>query len=143
MPPPENLPGWTPLETPTLPGTDPDQLLDVSVHLADPGASVLAVSGEVDMATAPTLRDGIDATLRPSVDTAVVDLSEVTFLASAGLTVLLDGLRAAELRKVALRLVCTGRPVLRPMEAAGLGEVFERYPSVETALRYRPEEAIG
>lgn len=139
---PEYLPGWAPLETPTLPGTDPDQLIDVSVRLADPAAAVLSVAGEIDMATAPVLRDGVDAVLRPAVDTAVVDLSGVSFLASAGLTVLLDARRAAGLRQIGLRLVATQRPVLRALEVAGIDEMFDRHPSVAQALGQRPGDGV-
>ncbi|OOK71032.1 STAS domain protein [Mycobacterium kansasii] len=51
-------------------------------------AVVLAVSGEVDMLTAPQLAEAIQTALAAGPPALIVDLSKVDFLASAGMTVL-------------------------------------------------------
>lgn len=58
------------------------------------GAVVVALSGEVDMTNCAALRDRITEPLR-STHHLVLDLSEVTFLCAAGLTVLVDASAAA------------------------------------------------
>lgn len=63
-----------------------EQLLTVEQRV-EAGAVVVSVLGEVDMLTAPRLRAAMDGALRSAVARRVViDLSQVTFLASAGVT---------------------------------------------------------
>ena len=52
------------------------------------GVTVLAVGGEIDMVTAPQFEKAIDDVLADDPPTLVIDLTEVTFLASVGLQLL-------------------------------------------------------
>jgi anti-sigma B factor antagonist len=52
------------------------------------GTAVVAVRGEVDLYTAPQLWETIDKAIADSPDQLVIDLSDVTFLDSSGLSVL-------------------------------------------------------
>ncbi|HWE91814.1 MAG TPA: anti-sigma factor antagonist [Pseudonocardiaceae bacterium] len=107
--------------------------IDVVVQRLD-GVTVVAVSGELDMLTAPTLK----SSLTEQVDDApavVVDLNGVTFLGSAGLATLVGALHQAERRAVPLFLSATSHSVLRPLIATGLSEIFPVYPSPEEAVR--------
>ena len=52
------------------------------------GVTVLAVGGEIDMVTAPRLEKAIDDVLADDPPALVIDLTEVTFLASVGLQLL-------------------------------------------------------
>src|SRR4051794_11981740 len=61
--------------------------LGLEVHEQD-GWSVLAVSGEIDMATAPMLRERIHALIADQKSNLVVDLDDVGFLDSTALGVL-------------------------------------------------------
>ncbi|NKQ58616.1 STAS domain-containing protein [Amycolatopsis sp. K13G38] len=86
---------------------------------------VAAVTGDIDAATAPELRAHLGKRPdehRPRV--LVLDLSEVQFLDSAGLAVLVEC--AAQCSKTGLdfQLVCTTRGVRRPLEIAGLDTIF-------------------
>jgi len=54
-----------------------------------PGGLALTVSGELDMATAPELRECLGAALDAGATRLVVDLSEVTFMDSVGLAAVL------------------------------------------------------
>jgi anti-anti-sigma factor len=72
----------------------PQDLLRVTAHDSD-GAVVLAVAGEVDLLSAPILGDGVTTALVGAPELLVIDLSEVSFLASIGITVLLEARRAA------------------------------------------------
>lgn len=73
--------------------------LTVSTDRRDGGILYLIVTGEVDLATADVLQQeiaaGLDADDVPGI---VVDLTEVTFLDSSGIRVLLKGRRSAEER---------------------------------------------
>jgi anti-anti-sigma factor len=116
---------------------DPDFVMpipiDVVVQRLD-GVTVIAVSGELDMLTAPALK----SSLTEQVDEAaavVVDLNRVTFLGSAGLATLVGALHQAERRAIPLFLSATAHSVLRPLIATGLSEIFRIFPSPEEAVR--------
>lgn len=110
-----------------------EQTIELSVRQPAPGATVLAVSGEVDMVSAPALREALVDGLRDG-GTFVVDMTGVTFLGSAGLAVLVEAARRAPQENAAFKVVATARAVTRPLEATGLGEVFSLHPSVDSAL---------
>lgn len=103
---------------------------------ARPDAVVLGVDGEIDGLTAPRLRAAVDAAFdqldgRP----LVVDLTDVTFLGSPGLQVLLDSAREAVDHRGTLRIVVDHtRPVIRPIELTGLDAVLTLFHSVTEAL---------
>jgi anti-sigma B factor antagonist len=86
----------------------------------------VAVVGEVDSSTAPGLRDCLLEVLdRAGTGVVEVDLSEVTFLDSAGLSALATAHRAAVNGERVLRIRCgTARAVVRPLQITGLWDVF-------------------
>lgn len=94
---------------------------------------VLAVTGEIDVATAPELRAHLaehegDETL------VVVDLSAVGFLDSTALGVLVAALRKRGDAGKQLPLVVTDPHVLKVFEITGLDQVFSISASVDEAL---------
>ena len=99
-------------------------------------ASVLHVVGEIDTLTAPVLRAQLDEHI-PTVPLLVLDLSDVTFLGSAGLAVLVAAKDAADARGHTLRLVCGSRIVIRALEATGLLTLFDVADGVPEALGSR------
>jgi anti-sigma B factor antagonist len=104
---------------------------DVVTHGDD--ATVVHVVGEIDTRTATVLRAQLDEHL-PTVPLLVLDLSEVTFLGSAGLAVLVAAKDAADARGNTLRLVCGSRIVTRALEATGLLTLFDVADGVPEAL---------
>jgi anti-sigma B factor antagonist len=76
------------MAVPEIPGA-----FDVTEEQLFPSGVVLAVSGELDMATAPELRERLDAALEAGVRRIVVDLQELTFLDSIALAMLLHASR--------------------------------------------------
>jgi anti-sigma B factor antagonist len=106
-----------------------------SVQAEDQGtAVVLNVSGEIDMATAPELAESIKLALERRPEVLVVDLSGVSFLASAGMSALIGGSQQAG-EKTRFRLVATGNATLRPMELTGIATEFSIHATRERALR--------
>ena len=97
------------------------------------GPPAFAVRGDVDLATAPGLEEELEAAVRDSVGALVVDLTDVSFIDSTGLQVLLRirGLLGREDR--ALALVCPHGPVRRVFELAGVSDVFALYPTRDAA----------
>ncbi|HEY3632858.1 MAG TPA: STAS domain-containing protein [Jatrophihabitantaceae bacterium] len=98
------------------------------------GWTVLAVGGEIDTYTAPTLRDRMTDLLDSGTDTVIVDLSGVDFLDSTGLGVLVAGLERAKQLGGALPLVCAQERILRLFRITGLDAVFTICPSVDAAV---------
>ena len=69
------------------------------------GLVAVAVAGEIDLATVPTLHEHIDALLAEDAVTGlVVDLSAVTFLDSSGIGALVGCLRKANQAGKSLRV---------------------------------------
>jgi len=98
-----------------------------------PHARVVHVVGEIDTLTAPLLQARLDEHL--VVTLLVLDLSDVTFLGSAGLAVLVAAKDDADRRSNTLRLVCGSRIVMRALEATGLLGLFDVADGVPEALR--------
>jgi anti-sigma B factor antagonist len=96
-------------------------------------ARVLRAAGEIDITSAPALRSALLPALE-SAERVVLDLSEVSFLGSSGLAVLVEGREQAQQGGRELRLVCTSRIVIRALEATGLRDLFDISPDVATAL---------
>lgn len=91
---------------------------------------VVAAIGEVDMATAPILRDQIAHCLAEPSNRLIIDLTAVTFLSSAGLNVLVQA--HSQIRR--LGIVAVGRTTLRPLQLAGLDQTLTVYPSLAKAV---------
>jgi anti-sigma B factor antagonist len=62
-----------------------------------------------------------------------MDLTEVRFLASSGLAVLIEAAQRAEDRGIRLRLVITNRAVRRPLEITGTAALFDLHSDAESA----------
>lgn len=99
------------------------------------GTVVLRVEGEVDVSTAPELRERLLSVADRGYTLAVVDLSEVTFVDSTALGVLVSGVK--RLRGVGgdLRLVVTQARISKIFEITGLTDVFPLYASTEEAVQ--------
>jgi anti-sigma B factor antagonist len=89
----------------------------------DGGVATIVVSGEIDIATSPTIYQAISqALLADDVDTVLVDLAGVRFLDSSGISVLLQGRRLADGRAVRYRVVRADNMVRRILELTGVWE---------------------
>jgi len=106
--------------------------LDVTEY--DSGISVLAVRGEVDVYTAPRLREKLVELVSKGQHNIVVDLEAVDFLDSTGLGVLVGGLKRLRSHDGDLSLVCTQQRILKVFEITGLTKVFTIHESVDAAV---------
>jgi anti-sigma B factor antagonist len=111
------------------------QSVDLTLNTRTQGEhTVLEVAGEVDVYTAPGLRDRISDLLDGGQHRLVVDLGGVEFLDSTGLGVLVAGLNRAREVGGSLSLVCPQERVLKLFRITGLDEVFTVHGTVDEAL---------
>jgi anti-anti-sigma factor len=103
-------------------------------------AVVVHVGGEVDLVTAPRLAGELISAEEQSVPPTrlVIDLTEVTFLASAGLQVLLEYELRCRTTNIELFVVVHEGSVARTMAMMGLTEVLAVRPSLAEALQATP-----
>jgi anti-sigma B factor antagonist len=89
------------------------------------GSPLLVCRGEIDLHTAVRFEGSLFAVVDGCRSAAVVvDLSEVTFIDSTGLTVLVRALRRIRERDCSLVVVATNRSVLKILRVSGLDQVF-------------------
>lgn len=94
--------------------------------------AIISVSGVVDMLTSPQLETAISTALAKQPAAVIVDLSDVDFLASAGMGVLVAARdRAADVARFAV--VADGPATSRPLKLVGLAEVIGMYPTLDEA----------
>jgi anti-sigma B factor antagonist len=94
---------------------------------------VLLVDGDIDLHTAPAVRQALESALSKRPRRLVVDLSLVQFLNSAGLEVLLAAHRQAAPR-TDLRVVATTRATWRPIQITRLHEQLAIHTSRAEAI---------
>jgi anti-sigma B factor antagonist len=98
------------------------------------GRTIVAVGGEIDVYTAPKLRDMITELVGAGVYDIVVDMQAVEFLDSTGLGVLVGGLKKVRAHDGSLELVCHQERLLKIFRITGLAKVFVIHESAEAAL---------
>src|SRR5690348_1474421 len=92
-------------------------------HYAQDGIEVIDVQGEIDIYTAPRLRELLIALVSRGDYQLVVNLDEVGFLDSTGLGVLVGGLRRVRAHDGSLDLLCAQQRILNIFRITGLAEV--------------------
>jgi anti-sigma B factor antagonist len=109
--------------------------VDLSITRADHGdQTVVHLGGEIDVYTAPLVREKLDEQIQGGRTGLIVDLTDVTFLDSTGLGVLVGRLKLARTRGGSMRLVGKDDRVLKVFSITGLDKVFEIHPDLDSAL---------
>jgi anti-sigma B factor antagonist len=109
----------------------------MSISLEHIGSvAVVHVTGEVDMATEATLRATVADAVSAGPAALVLDLTGVTFFASAGLHVLVDVQHEATARDLDLLVAAAARAVLRPLQITGVDQLVTVVASVDQALAH-------
>jgi anti-sigma B factor antagonist len=103
-------------------------------HYAKDGIEVIDVQGEIDIYTAPRLRELLIDLVSTGNYQLVVNLDQVGVLDSTGLGVLVGGLRRVRAHDGSLDLVCTQQRILKILKVTGLTEVFGIYATVDQAI---------
>ena len=97
--------------------------------------TVLEVGGEVDVYTAPRLRERLVELVDSGARDVVVDLAGVEFLDSTGLGVLVGGLKKVRAHDGSLQLVCSQERLLKIFRITGLAKVFVIHESADEVRR--------
>lgn len=98
------------------------------------GRTVVEVGGEIDVYTAPKLREQLVDLVAGGRYHLVVDMQGVDFLDSTGLGVLVGGLKRVRAHDGSLHLVCSQERILKIFRITGLTKVFPIHSSVAEAL---------
>lgn len=98
------------------------------------GKTVLGVGGEIDVYTAPKLRDKITELVGAGQHSLIIDMEKVDFLDSTGLGVLVGGLKKVRAQEGTMSLVCSQERLLKIFRITGLAKVFTIYDSEAAAL---------
>ena len=101
---------------------------------AEGGRTVIEVAGEIDVYTAPKLREKLIDLVSAGNYHLVVDMEAVEFLDSTGLGVLVGGLKRVRTHDGSLSLVCTQERLLKIFRITGLTKVFDIHPDVASAI---------
>jgi anti-sigma B factor antagonist len=96
--------------------------------------TVVTVGGEIDVYTAPKLRDKITELVNGGHHDLLIDMEKVEFLDSTGLGVLVGGLKKVRAEDGSMELICSQDRLLKIFRITGLAKVFTIHDSESTAL---------
>jgi anti-sigma B factor antagonist len=108
--------------------------LMLNEYPAAQGQTVVEVSGEIDVYTAPRLRETLVSLVEAGNYRLIVDMEGVEFLDSTGLGVLVGGLKRVRAHDGGIDLVCTQGRILRIFRITGLSKVFNIFGTIDEAL---------
>lgn len=109
--------------------------MDLSLSTRTEGDhTIVVVGGEIDVYTAPKLREQLIDLVSAGSYHLIIDMETVEFLDSTGLGVLVGGLKRVRAHDGTLRLVCTQERILKIFRITGLTKVFPIHNSVEAAV---------
>jgi anti-sigma B factor antagonist len=100
----------------------------------DATTAIVSVDGEIHVSTAPEFSGALSATIESGRIHLVLDLSDVMFIDSTGLSVLLNVLRRVTRAGGRMAVVCSNPTVLRLFEITRLDTTFDLHADVEPAL---------
>src|ERR1700750_2832557 len=102
---------------------------DITTEQLSDDAYVIALSGEVDLYTAPEFKQQLLDVIAKGAKTVVVDFSNTTFIDSTTLGVLVGGVKRLRANDGQLSLVCSDRTLTKIFEITGLDRGFPLYPT--------------
>ena len=111
-------------------------MIGLTVEAQEGEAIVARVAGEIDSVTSGELRDGLSRRLTNTAPGLILDLSEATYVDSAGIEFLFDLAQRLRTRGQYLRLVVPpGAPMRRVFDLCGVESVIDMHPTFDDALR--------
>lgn len=96
-----------------------------------PPFHVVEVAGEIDVYTAPRLREVVVGAIDAGHTRLVIDIESVAFLDSTGLGVLVGALKRVRAENGSLDIICTSDRLLRIFAITGLDKVFGLHTSID------------
>ncbi|NIM94372.1 MAG: anti-sigma factor antagonist [Anaerolineales bacterium] len=96
--------------------------------------AVITVSGRIDTATSPDFEESVNGLINKGDNNLVMDFSEVEFLSSSGLRILVTTRKKVRERGGDVVLANPSQRVVDSLEIAGLDKLFKSYPDRESAI---------
>ncbi|WP_458295149.1 STAS domain-containing protein [Nocardioides terrisoli] len=110
-------------------------MVDLSLESREAsGRTIVSVAGEIDVYTAPRLRERISELVADGHYHLIVDMAGVDFLDSTGLGVLVGGLKKVRAHDGSMELICNQDRLLKIFRITGLAKVFTIHESETAAL---------
>jgi anti-sigma B factor antagonist len=106
----------------------------IQERVVDDRTTIVAVEGEIHVSTAPEFSAMLSATVEGGRTSLVLDLTDVMFIDSTGLSVLLTALRQVTHAGGQMAVVCSNPTVLRLFEITRLDTTFDIHAELEPAL---------
>jgi anti-sigma B factor antagonist len=103
-------------------------------RVGDDGTHIVAVSGEIDLFTAPEFKQRVSAPIDEGRKHVVVDLTDTTFIDSSSLGVLIGAHRRLRRLDGSLVIVCSNDAIVKTFRITGLDGVFTIVSSLDEAL---------
>ena len=106
----------------------------ITEHPIDEERHVLAVRGEIDLFTAPELKQVLAESIEAGRVRIIVDLTDTTFLDSTALGVLIGAVKRLRSRDGALAIVNIDDNISKTFEITGLDQIFTIVPTRDEAI---------
>jgi anti-sigma B factor antagonist len=97
--------------------------------------TIIAVSGKIDAITSNDLEIAINDQIYQNNNKIVIDLTEVNYISSIGLRILLIALKKVKLRQGDLKLASLQPFVREVFDTTGLTKIISIYPNQEEAIK--------
>jgi anti-sigma B factor antagonist len=97
-------------------------------------ADVLPLKGEIDLHVSPSVTASLNARIEKKPQRLVIDLSDVTYIDSAGLAALIEAMQKVEGYGGKFLLAGLQETVRSIFEISRLDQVFQIFPDVNAAM---------
>ncbi|HTW20655.1 MAG TPA: STAS domain-containing protein [Mycobacteriales bacterium] len=115
---------------------------DFSIDIDHPSGALATVRGQLDIATAPALRDALLSLINEGATDLVVDLEGVSFVDSTGLGVLVSATKRVQSKGGSMTVICTRPQTLKVLKITGLESIFAVRDTLPAALRIDATDPI-
>jgi anti-sigma B factor antagonist len=96
----------------------------MALELTDDGGGTIRVSGEIDLASSPDLREAVLRSVEKH-DAVQVDLRDAKYMDSSGVATLVEGLKASREKGCDFSLVSPSEPVMKVLKLSRLDSLFD------------------
>lgn len=108
---------------------------DMNIRSLNDNVRVIVLAGEIDLYSAPKLKQEMAMLLESGIRQVIIDLSSVEYLDSTGLGVIIGGLRRIKEKNGSLSLVGLSPLIRRVIEITRLNDVFDIYNTESEAFK--------
>ena len=107
--------------------------MDISVQKSDQ-ISIVSITGSIDALTADQITGCVDEQINSGEKYLIIDLSEVEFMSSAGLRVILGALKETRKQSGDLYIAGARAGVERVLKMSGFSKILKIYDNVDNAI---------